>query len=293
MPATIAPGQLPRPVRLLLFTLGVLGLAIGGVVTVGHLAGDPLADVRAYYDAGARLNAGQPLYPTDADTNAADFYRYPPLLAIVFRPLALLPYEIVAPLWGIAMLAAFALTLRRVGLGANTWYAAAILALPIGWALAIGQAQVLVTLLMALGSPMWLALAANIKLFPALIGLYWLGRRDWRRLGQLVGWGLALLAVQFVLEPAGTVAFLGFPNLDQVGQVNNFSPYGISPLLWGVLVAAGAVIVLRLAPTRWGWAAAVTFSVLATPRLLTYLLMSLLAGLREPDAATARADRAP
>ncbi len=42
------------------------------------------------------------------------------------------------------------------------------------------------------------------------------------------------------------------------------------------------LLTLRLAPTRWGWAAAVTFSVLATPRLLSYMLMTFLAVVREP-----------
>ena len=36
-----------------------------------HLTSDPLADVRAYDDAGSRLNADLPLYPADADPNAA------------------------------------------------------------------------------------------------------------------------------------------------------------------------------------------------------------------------------
>jgi hypothetical protein len=279
------------PVRvglLLVFALAILGLLLGIAVTISHLRTDPLADVRAYYDAGARLNAGQPLYPADADTTAADFYRYPPLLAIVFRPLALLPYDVVAPLWGLAMIAAFAATLWRIGLRRTTWSTVAILALPIGWTLAIGQAQSLVTLLAVLASPWAIALAANLKLFPAFVGLYWLGRREWRKVAELIAVGVALLLVQLVLEPTGTIHYLTFPSLDQVGPVNNFSPYAISPLLWAGLVVAGLIVVLGLARTRWGWAAAVAYSVLVTPRLLTYQLMTLLAGLRSPDEVDPR-----
>ncbi len=282
MAFTLSPAR-RRSSRLLLFAAATIGVLVGIAATYGHLRGDPLADVRAYYDAGARLNAGQPLYPADADTNLANFYRYPPLLAIVFRPLALLPYDVAALLWGVAMVGAFLLTLRRIGFGTNTRYAVAILALPIGWSLAIGQAQVLMTLFIALGTPLGVALAANVKLFPALIGLYWLGRRDWRSLRNLILWGLGLLALQFVLEPTGTIAFLRFPSLDQVGQVNNLSPYGISPVLWAVLVAAGALLTIRLAPSKWGWAAAVVFSVVAVPRLFSYQFMTFLAGLRRPD----------
>ena len=75
-----------RRVRWVFIAASVLGLVIGIDTLILHLRLDPLADVRAYYDAGARLNAGQPLYIQPATTDDAGFYRYPPLLAIAFRP---------------------------------------------------------------------------------------------------------------------------------------------------------------------------------------------------------------
>ena len=76
--------------RRLVWAILVVGAAIGLLIGLWalqlHLRMDPLADVRAYYDAGARLNAGLPLYEQAATTNEAAFYRYPPLLAILFRP---------------------------------------------------------------------------------------------------------------------------------------------------------------------------------------------------------------
>src|SRR4029079_4566835 len=116
----------------------------------------------------ARLNAGLPLYDQPASTDDAAFYRYPPLLAIVFRPLALLPFPAAAAIWMAALVAALGLTIVRLGLGRRgTWLVLGMLALPTGWSLVIGQAQVVVTLLMALGAPWAIALAANLKLFPA------------------------------------------------------------------------------------------------------------------------------
>ena len=88
-----------RRVRWVFIAASVLGLIIGIDTLILHLRLDPLADVRAYYDAGARLNAGQPLYVQPATTDDPGFYRYPPLLAIAFRPLALLPYETAALIW--------------------------------------------------------------------------------------------------------------------------------------------------------------------------------------------------
>ena len=54
------------------------------------------------------------------------------------------------------------------------------------WSLAIGQAQVAVTFLVALGSPWAIALAGNLKILPIIVAIYWIGRRDWRAVGRFV-----------------------------------------------------------------------------------------------------------
>lgn len=288
-PTASAAAWLQRPlIRRVLVLAAVVGIALGVETTILHGLTDPLADVRAYYDAGARLNAGQPLYVQAAGTNEPDFYRYPPLLAILFRPLALLPYEIAAGVWMAVLLVAIALTARRLGRREPVLLISAWLALPIMWAIVIGQAQVLVTLLLAIGAPWTVALAAHLKLFPALVAVYWVGRRDWRALGWFGGWLIGLALLQLVLEPNGTLAYLGFLNVDQVGQVANVSLYAISPVLWAVSVAILAFVAWRLALTRWGWAAAVILSVFATPRLLLYQLSTLVAGLAGPSDGSER-----
>lgn len=274
--------------RLVVFALAVIG-ALAGIFSLwSHLSSDPLSDFQAYYQAGARLNAGQPLYPPAADPayqpygiDSPVYYRYPPLLAIAMRPLALLPYETAAGIWVVSLIGVAALTLYRLGITRpGVWLAAGILGLPLAWAFSIGQAQVMVTLLLVIGAPWSVALAAQLKLLPALAAVYWLGRREWRSLGRFVGYSFGLLAIQFLLMPAET---LGFPRIvwfDQLGAVVNISPYVISPALWAALVIAGAIAALLLARGRWGWAAAVSLAVLASPRLLSYMLSSLLAALR-------------
>jgi len=271
-------------VRRVLIGAAIVGALLGIETGILHLATDPLVDVHAYYDAGARLNAGQPLYVQAVGTDDPAFYRYPPLLAIAFRPLALLPFPAAALIWEALLVALLALTIARLGTGRRTWIALGMLALPTVWSLVIGQAQVAVTLLMAVGAPWALALATNLKLLPALAAIWWIGRRDLRSLGWFGAWLVGLAVVQLLLEPAGTLAFPAFLRLDQVGDVANISPYVISPWLWAVLVAAGIVVAWRLAPTRWGWPAAVAVSVLASPRLLVYQVSSLVAGLREPQS---------
>jgi hypothetical protein len=278
-------------VRRVLAGAAVLGLALGIQTLILHLTMDPLDDVHAYYDAGTRLNAGLPLYDQPATTNDNEFYRYPPLLAIVFRPLALLPFEVAAAIWEAFLVVCLALTIVRLGpTRRSTWLVFGMLALPTLWSLAIGQAQVAVTLLMALGSPWAIALAAHLKLFPALAAIWWLGRRDLRSFGWFVGWLAVLGAVQLLLEPAGTFAFPASLGLEQVGNVENRSLYAFSPAAWAIALGIGVAVAWRLAPTRYGWAAAVALSVLATPRLLIYQLSTLVAGLREPSSMAARRD---
>lgn len=271
------------PVLLVLFALAVVGALAGIYVLWLHLTSDPLNDVQAYYWAGGRLNAGLPLYPPDQSVATPLGFPYPPLLAILFRPLALLPFEAAAAIWEVVVIASFVLTVWWIGpRRRETWLALGILALPIAWCLVIGQAQVLLTLFTAIGAPWSIALATNIKLFPAAIALWWIGRRDWRNLGLFVATIAGLALFQLVLAPQASLDYLTAISLKQVGAIRNLSPYAISPLLWGALVIAGVAIVLRLAPTRWGWSAAVVLSVVGTPRLLVYMFMTFIAVLSEP-----------
>ena len=276
--------------RALLIVSAALGI-VGVSVFWLHITTDPLADFRVYYDAAARLNAGLPLYPPGARI-------YPPLFEIALRPLALLPYELAAAIWVAIMAVAFAWTLRRLGIKRPaTWYAVGLLGIGIGWSLAIGQAEVIVALLLTLGNPLAVAIAGNIKLFPFLVGTYWLARRDWRSLGLLVGWTAALVLLQLLLEPANTLAFpatLGLVNSQIVDSGEHaLSPYATSPLLWAALLLVGFMATLRLGMTRWGWPSAVALAVLASPHLLSYMLMSLLACLRPRQDSVSQPIQAP
>jgi hypothetical protein len=278
-----------RTVGVLIVAVAVVGAILGVQMLAFHLATDPLTDFRVYYDAAARLNAGLPLYPPGARI-------YPPLFEIVLRPLALLPFDVAAGIWVGITLAAFGLTLWRLGIRRPaTWIAVGSLSAAIAWVLAIGQAEVIITLLLALGNPLAVALAGNIKLFPLLAGIYWLARRDWRDFGRFVGWTGGLALLQLVLDPGDTLAFPGTLAVvsTQVAQAGNhdLSPFAYSPLVWAVLVAVGVALTWRLGRTRWGWAAAVALSVLASPHLFSYNLMTLLACLRRQDAKSRGPER--
>ena len=270
-----------RQVGYVFVVWAVVGVAIGIETLVLHLATDPLVDIRRYWEAGARLNAGLPLYGlTSADTTAT--YLYPPLLAIVFRPLALLPFGVAAATWEAVILATFALTVRRIGPGRPGWILLGILALPIAWALAIGQVEPVLTWLLAIGSPWSVALAGHVKLLPWLAAAYWLARRDARSLATFAAWVAGLGVVQLVLAPDPTLDFLRLTWLHATLEVNNVSLWVIHPALWAAGALVALVVAFWLARGRWAWAAAVVLTVAANPRLLVYQLMALLAALGGP-----------
>jgi hypothetical protein len=268
----------------------VVGALLGLETLVLHLSTDPLIDIRRYYEAGGRLNAGLPLYgQASADTTAT--YLYPPLLAILFRPLAVLPFPVAAAIWEAAMVAAFVLTLRRIGVSRLSLLLVAWLALPICWALSIGQVEVGLTWLLALGSPWAVALAGHVKLLPWLAAAYWLGRRDVRSLAWFAGSVAALGVVQLALAPQATIDFLRLEWLHATLDVNNVSLWVIHPVVWALVAVAALVVALRTARGRQGWAASVVLTVAVNPRLLVYQVMALLAALAGPRTASAQAER--
>jgi hypothetical protein len=254
-----------------------------------HVVSDPMADARAYFDAATRLNHGEALYPAGLDPNHNQIYLYPPLLAQLLRPLALLGYGPFSLIWELIVIATFVWLLQHLGVRKrSTWIAVGLLGVPIGWALTIAQAHIPMTLLMALGQPWSIAIAANLKLFPILIALYWLGKRDWEALLAFLVWSALIVAAQLIVDLDNTLAFVKAVGFDQTGEpgvLRNFSIYTISPLAWLAALFVGCLAILAAARTRWGWAVAVTVATLAPPRLLVYMLTSLLAGVRKPREA--------
>jgi Protein of unknown function (DUF2029). len=278
-----------RAFNLIVFAAAIVGALAGISVAWMHVVGDPLADAHAYYEAASRLNAGLPLYPAGVDPNGNHIYLYPPALAVLLRPLALLPFEWFALVWELAVAASFVALVRLLGVRRrSTWLAIGLLGVPIGWALTVAQAHVPMTLLLAIGQPWSIALAANLKITPVLIAIWWLGRRDYQSFFAFLAWLALLVVAQLALETNGTLSFFQSVGFDQLGQVRNISPYVQSPVLWVGLVLVGALVTLGLARTRWGWPAAVTLTTLSPPRLLIYMLTGLLAAARQPRVAGER-----
>jgi alpha-1,2-mannosyltransferase len=266
-----------RALRVVFAIAALAGLLIGLETLRVHLTTDPFADTRLYYDAATRLNLGLPLYGGGVTLEGVGPYVSPPLLAIAFRPLALLPFPVAAVIWETVIIAALVATIWRIGLRRPVLIALGCLALPILWALSVGQSELIVLLLLTVGSPVSVALAGHLKLLPWLAAAFWIGRRDRRSLLRLGSWVLAIGLAQVVLEPAATIDYLQLEWMRTAFGFRNISLFAVHPALWAGMVVVLVVLAIRLAPTRHGWAFAVALAVLASPRLLVYQLASLLA----------------
>jgi hypothetical protein len=166
--------------------------------------GDPYA---------TRGDPAAPTDPADAAERAERGVKYPPLFAYLFQPFGLIGHRAGQLIWfGINLLmlgALIALCIRLSGslLAQRYWgvvVLGTVLAPPTRLSLQLGQVSVLIALLLvAIGlfarrrpavAGLLLALASLIKLYPALIGVYFLLRGPRRVAWWCLAWAVALIA---------------------------------------------------------------------------------------------------
>ena len=208
----------------------LLVVALAGRAVITLRGTDPynMIDLKVYVDGARHLTDGR-LYDFVSGTSQLPF-TYPPFSALIFTPLAWLPWTLTRVLWQVAMVAALPaivyLTLRllgRVGPDAAdpvrplrgilvTATALAFWLEPVTTTVGYGQINLFLTLAVLAAAVTTkdvlagagVGLAAGIKLIPAVTGLYWLAQR---RIGALV-WSviffLATVAVMFAVIPTET-----------------------------------------------------------------------------------------
>jgi alpha-1,2-mannosyltransferase len=161
--------------------------------------GANFVDLHVYVGGAGTLDQPGALYDYVYAEQTPDFplpFTYPPFAAVVFYPLHLLPFWLVAFVWQIGIMAALygvvrvsqrllpMDTGRRV---AMLWTAIGIWLEPLRSTFDYGQINVVLVLavLVAVYSSRWwlsgllVGLAAGVKLTPAVSGLYFLGARRW------------------------------------------------------------------------------------------------------------------
>ncbi|VEG57270.1 mannosyltransferase [Mycolicibacterium aurum] len=244
--------------------------------------GANFVDLHVYVCGAAELDGPGTLYDYVYGDQTPDFplpFTYPPFAAVVFFPLHLLPFGVVAFLWQLGTIAALYGVVRmsqrllspspdrRV---AMLWTAVGIWTEPLRSTFDYGQVNVLLVLaiLYAVYSSRWwlsgllVGLAAGVKLTPAVAGLYFVGARRWA--------AVLFSAVVFVLTigvsallVSGQTRFY-FTQLlgdaDRVGPVgtsfNQSWRGGISRILgydagFGPLVLIGIALTAVLAVLAW------------------------------------------
>ena len=193
--------------RRIVWSAGVVVLVFASLAAVVIASALPAGyDFHAYWLAGRHLLSGAPLYP-DATTilGLPDEFRYLPIVAILFVPFALLPYEVALPTWTllqVAIAAVVGLTLIRP-LPA-TWrpWAAAGYVFCLGLVLEVTLGNVnLISLALAMAA--WrfrdraipagilLAAAVGLKFLPITLLLFYVASGRWRPVlaGALIGAG--------------------------------------------------------------------------------------------------------
>ena len=238
-----------------------------------------LDDMNAYWDAGMRLRTGGELFPPVSDVLASEIYRYSPWFAWLWTPLTLLPRLLVEVGWSIVLLAASGLAIWPLA-RRGAWLAVALF-LPILIGISSGgNVHALLIAALVLGverrsGPLWIGIAASLKLFPILFVLTYVGRRQWLRAAVACALAGLLLAPYLLYDLSNYVTTAGGAAL-----------LWDWPIVYAIAVIAAIVVALRLAPTRHGWLAAGVAVVLALPRSFLYDVTWVMAGA--PDSADER-----
>ncbi|HEY7522131.1 MAG TPA: glycosyltransferase 87 family protein [Candidatus Limnocylindrales bacterium] len=214
------------------------------LVAIFRSAAASAVDVYTYLAAGERLNAGHELYALGPGDRPVLIkppewtvpLLSPPLIAVIWRPLAALPGELGLVIWWTGTVAATIVSIvvlyerRKV----MTAVAVAVLAVPLTVLMGVGNLdgfRILATIavwLLARQGRIALAAAligpmAVLKLTPAILGV-WLAVRKPAAIVPLVASAIAALAISIV--GAGVAAHLEY--LDVVGDTYQGGTWGLS-----------------------------------------------------------------
>ena len=209
---------------ILFFTI-VLGTKfVYSVVVVPTLQGNTYVDFQCYYAASFALLKGENFYKWDLPTyynifNGKIVFLYPPVAALLFIPLSLIPYKISAFLWLILNLTLvviiinFLAKLKPLG-NRRISFLILLLLIFLFWPLEVhlGGGQ---TCLLILALLLWcyrsiqkgkfvlagaiIAMAIHIRLMPGIFLIYFLIKRKWRLSAWTLVWGMLFGVIGFIV----------------------------------------------------------------------------------------------
>ncbi len=178
--------------------IGVIGAYIlFGIQTASTTLG---CDFFTYTDAVRAWLAGQPIYDlTVSTTGMCGIYQYPPPFLFLVAPFAALNSDVGMTLWVVCLVACWSIGTAVLPVGNGTRWLVLLLG-GIGWplvfSLRLGQVTPVVYLVYALA---WrcldrprlmgsvVAIGTLVKLQPALLGIWFVVRRDWKAVVAMLG----------------------------------------------------------------------------------------------------------
>jgi hypothetical protein len=257
----------------------IVALAVIIGIGINHLywsvADWHLKDMNAYWDAAWRLRQGQSLFPMHVDVEASEVFRYSPWFAWAWVPLTYLPRVVVNIGWSAVLLAASAAAIWPL-VRMRAWTGIAFFLPVLVGISAGGNAHALMIALLVLGverrsGPLWIAVAASLKLFPILLVLTYVGRGEWRRAVAAVVLSVVLLSPFLLYDLAGYVTDAGGAAL-----------LWRWPAIYAIVLIGAAAAALRLARSPHGWLASSATVALSLPRFFLYDITYLLVALPAP-----------
>lgn len=274
-------------VRAIQIVVAAIGASVLLVVAVSRW-GAP-GDEHAYWLAGQRLLAGEPLYDSAATSITPFAYWYPPIVAQVMAPIsALLPSVVFSAAWTVLML----ICLWWIA-GRDVILALALCAFPPVavefWSRNVHLILAALLVLAIRHWSGWYSVGAAIKLAPGIGLVYLAVKRRWRELGIAFGFGAALLVVSFLLSPD---AWRQFGEVMLARGPTDASALLPIPYFARAIAGLALVVLAGRLDTRWGEPLLVVGITVALPTLWFTALSTLIAMvplIRHPTTAPAAA----
>jgi len=268
------PPVVVRGARLLAIAI-VIGWSLANIIQ--RVTAWSLSDMDAYWNAAMRLRDGGDLYPAVTDPSAVDIYKYAPWFAWLWIPITLLPKAVVGIGWSAVLVgASVAAIAPLLGRSLTRLAAAALLGSLLIWSASSGNVQPLLVATLVHGvarrsGPIWIGLAASLKVFPLFYALVYVGRRDWTRAA------LAIAITAVLWAPALLYPLANF----QAGVADSPNPaLATSPFLYAAVVAAASGVVLAAARTKYAWLASAAGLFALLPRVSLIDLTQLAVGAK-------------
>ncbi|MCV7421022.1 mannosyltransferase [Mycobacterium yunnanensis] len=294
--AASIPGARPRLSRLVALAPILLGISvivrIASTMIAYSVQGDFFFDLHVYVIGGAALNHPGTLYDVfyvDPVKGEHLAFTYPTFAAMVFYPLHLLKFGLVAFLWQVGQVAAVygsvRISQRFIGGGsrriAMLWTAVALWLEPVASSFQTGQVGVFLMLgvLYAAYTTRWwlsgllIGVGAGIKLTPAITGLYFVGMRRWAAAAFSAVAYFGTVAVAYLAFPVDTGRY--FPH--QMIKAGQTLPVGSS---WNQSWLGG---ISRIVGHDAGPRSLVVLAIAATGLLTVVAWRALASGTGERD----------